>query len=61
LMTERQSARLWLAAKALLTVPQAQEMDGLRRMALDRPANQPERLLRGLVVQALRAERAANA
>ena len=59
-MTENRAARLWLAARALLTAPRADERDALRRMDLERPASLNERLLRGLVALGLRAERRAR-
>ena len=60
LMTENRAVRLWLAARALLTRPRANERDALRRMGLDQPGKLNERLLRGLVVLGLRAERRAQ-
>jgi len=57
LMTENRGARLWLAARALLTRPRADESDALRRMDLEHPASVNERLLRGLVALGLRVER----
>ena len=60
LMTENRAARLWLAGRALLTAPRADERDALRRMDLERPASLNERLLRGLVALGLRAERRAR-
>jgi acyl-CoA hydrolase len=60
LMTENRAARLWLAARALLTRPRDDERDALRRMDLGHPASFNERLLRGLVALGLRAERRAR-
>ncbi len=59
-MTLRTGPRLWLAARAFLTNPTMNEQDALQRLRLAQPANLHERLLRGLVTLALRAQRAAG-
>lgn len=56
-MTANSTARLALAVRAAWTVPNEVENPALQRLALDKPSGMNERLLRGLVTLALRAER----